>query len=238
MGVKKQLTISNPAIGGSGYLTLSNMEADAAIKAGFYVAIHQCRGLAQAGGPLCVDVVIRDHEVKGSVSHDVDYVNGFDLSEAWRTVNTVKDFGSAFPRGLTVVADFFVDVPILVTARAKGPRYLTEEEYLKKFKDLIDAGYDIRLVIYDFKKYKFQTILKGPLSLGVITSDLMMRNDDRFIMLPKKSTIEGVLDNVPQKKENPAYNEKIRKRNRKAFETGFADRQLFAGPRDEKIIVI
>jgi len=43
---------------------------------------------------------------------------------------------------------------------------------------------------------------------------------------------------VPQKKENPAYNEKIRKRNRKAFETGFADRQLFAGPRDEKIIVI
>ena len=238
MAVKKQLTISNPAIGGSGYLTLSNMEADAAIKAGFYVAIHQCRGLAQAGGPLCVDVVIRDHEVKGSISHDVDYVNGFDLSEAWRTVNTVRNFESAFPRGLTVVADFFVDVPILVTARAKGPRYLTKDEYLKKFKDIIEAGYDIRLVAYNFKRYKFQTILKGPFSLGVITSDLIMRNDNRFIMLPKKSTIEGVLDNVPQKKENPTYNEKVLKRNRKAFETGFAARKLFAASRDEKIIII
>ena len=238
MAVKKQLTISNAAIGGSGYLTLSNMEADAAIKAGFYVAIHQCRGLAQAGGPLCVDVVIRDHEVKGSVSHDVDYVNGFDLSEAWRTVNTAKDFEGAFPRGLTVVADFFVDIPILVTSSAKGPRYLTRDEYLKKFKDLIDAGYDMRLVTYNFNKYKFQTILKGPFSLGVIASDLMIRNDDRFIILPKESTIEGILDNVPQKKENPSYTEKLLQRNRKVFETGFSARERFTGPIDEKIIII
>lgn len=238
MTVKKQLTISNPAIGGSGYLTLSNMEADSAIKAGFHVAIHQCRGLAQAGGPLCVDVVIREHEVKGSISHDVDYVNGFDLSEAWRVVNNVRDFERSFPRGLTLVADFFVDVPILVTASHKGPRYLTRDEYLKKFKDLIDAGFDMRMVAYNFKKYKFQTILKGPFSLGVIASDLMMRNDDRLIMLPKESTIEGILNNVPQKKGNPGYNKKMLKRNREVFEAGFAARKLFAGPRDEKIIII
>lgn len=238
MTVKKQLTISNPAIGGSGYLTLSNMEADSAIKAGFHVAIHQCRGLAQAGGPLCVDVVIREHEVKGSISHDVDYVNGFDLSEAWRVVNNVRDFERSFPRGLTLVADFFVDVPILVTASRKGPRYLTRDEYLKKFKDLIDAGFDMRMVAYNFKKYKFQTILKGPFSLGVIASDLMMRNDDRLIMLPKESTIEGILNNVPQKKGNPGYNKKMLKRNREVFEAGFAARKLFAGPRDEKIIII
>jgi Pyruvate/2-oxoacid:ferredoxin oxidoreductase gamma subunit len=238
MAVKQQLTISNPAIGGSGYLTLCNMEADAAVQAGFYVAIHQCRGLAQAGGPLCIDVVIREHEVKGSISHDVDYVNGFDLSEAWRVVNNVSDFNNAFPRGLTIVADFFVDVPILVTASRKGPRYLTRNEYLKKFKDLIDAGFDMRMVAYNFKNYKFQTILKGPFSLGVIASDLIMRNDDRFITLPKESIIEGILKNVPQKDGNPAYNKKILKHNREVFESGFAARNLFDGPRDEKIIII
>lgn len=238
MAEKKQLTISNPAIGGSGYLTLSNMEADAAIQAGFHVAIHQCRGLAQAGGPLCIDVVIREHEVRGSTSHDVDYVNGFDLSEAWRVVYTARGFKSSFPRGLTIIADYFVDVPILVTASRKGPRYLTRDEYLKKFKDLIDEGYDLRMVAYNFKKHKFRTILKGPFSLGVIASDLMMRNDDRFITLPKESTIEGILNNVPQKKEDPAYNKKMLKRNREVFETGYAARELFAGARDEKIIII
>jgi len=148
------------------------MEADAANQAGFYVAIHQCRGLAQAGGSLYIDVVIREHEVRGSISHDVDYVNGFDLSESWRVVNNAKAFGSSFPRGLTVVADFFVEVPILVTANRKGSRYLTKDEYLQKFKDVIDAGYDLRMVAYNFKKYKFQTILKGPFSLGVIAADL------------------------------------------------------------------
>jgi Pyruvate/2-oxoacid:ferredoxin oxidoreductase gamma subunit len=238
MAAKKQLTISNPAIGGSGYLTLCNMEADAAIQAGFHVAIHQCRGLAQAGGPLCIDVVIREHEVKGSISHDVDYVNGFDLSESWRVVDNAGDFECAFPRGLTVVADLFVEVPILVAASPTGPRYLTKDEYLIKFKDLIDAGYDMRMVAYNFKKYKFQTILKGPFSLGVMASDLMMRNDDRFIMLSKESAISGILNNVPKKKGNPSYNEKVLKRNREAFECGFASRKKFAGPRDEKIMII
>ena len=116
MTTERQLTISNPSIGGSGYLTLSNIEADAAIAAGFHAAIHQCRGLAQAGGPLCVDVMIREHEVRGAVPYNVDYINGYDLSEAWRGVFTSGDFTIAFPRGLTVVADFYVDEPILVTA--------------------------------------------------------------------------------------------------------------------------
>jgi Pyruvate/2-oxoacid:ferredoxin oxidoreductase gamma subunit len=238
MAVERQLTISNPAIGGSGFLTLSNMAADAAINAGCYVAIHQCRGLAQAGGPLCIDVVIREYEVKGSTSHDVDYVNGFDLSESWRVVNSVRDFESAFPRGLTVVADFFVDVPILVTASRKGPRYLNRDEYLTKFKDLIEANYDMRMVVYNFKKYKFQTILKGPFSLGVVVSDLMMRNDHRFISLPKESTIEGILNNVPKKIGNPDYNKKVLKRNREAFESGFEARKMFTGPQNERMIII
>ncbi|MBW2597497.1 MAG: hypothetical protein JRC55_02240, partial [Deltaproteobacteria bacterium] len=46
MAKEKQLTITNPSIGGSGYLTLSNIQADAAMEAGFHAAVHQCRGLA------------------------------------------------------------------------------------------------------------------------------------------------------------------------------------------------
>lgn len=237
MAKNKQLTISNPSIGGSGYLTLSTMEADAAIQAGFHSAIHQCRGLAQAGGPLCVDVMIREHEVKGSVPHDVDYINGFDLSEAWRAVFTAGDFENAFPRGLTVVADFYVEEPILVTASRKGPRYLTRDEYLKRYEEVIDKGHDLRLVFYDFSKHKLHTIMKGPFSLGVITADLAIRQDDRFITLPKKAAIEGILNNVPQKADSVANN-KLRKVNRKVFESGYAAREQFAGAPDERIILI
>jgi len=237
MAKEKQLTITNPSIGGSGYLTLSNIQADAAIEAGFHAAIHQCRGLAQAGGPLCVDVMIREHEVKGSVPHYVDYVNGFDLSEAWRAVYTAGDFETSFPRGLTVVTDFYVDEPILVTASRKGPRYLTRDEYLKRFEEIIDQGHDLRLVFFDFKKHKFLTILKGPFSLGVIVADLKIRKDDRFIILTKKAAIQGILNNVPQVKD-PAANAKIRRLNRNVFETGFAVRKQFAGARDKKIILI
>ena len=237
MAKQKQLTITNPSIGGSGYLTLSNIQADAAIEAGFHAAIHQCRGLAQAGGPLCVDVMIREHEVKGSVPHYVDYVNGFDLSEAWRAVYTAGDFETSFPRGLTVVADFYVDEPILVTASRKGPRYLTRDEYLKRFEEVIDQGHDLRLVFFDFKKHKFLTIMKGPFSLGVITADLKIRKDDRFIHLPKKAAIQGILNNVPQQKD-PAANAKIRRLNKKVFETGYAARKQFAGSLNERIILI
>jgi Pyruvate/2-oxoacid:ferredoxin oxidoreductase gamma subunit len=237
MAKEKQLTISNPSVGGSGYLTLSNIQADAAIQAGFHAAIHQCRGLAQAGGPLCVDVMIREHEVKGSIPHYVDYINGFDLSEAWRAVFTAGDFATAFPRGLTVVADFYVDEPILVTASRKGPRYLNRDEYLKRYQEVIDQGHNLRLVFYDFKKHNVLPILKGPFSLGVIAADLKIRRDERFIILTKKAALEGILNNVPQMKD-PAANKKIRKLNQKVFESGYAARKQFAGDKDERIMLI
>jgi hypothetical protein len=233
----RKLTISNPAIGGSGYLTLANMQADAAICGGFHSAIHQCRGLAQAGGPLCVDVMIREHEVVGAVPHFVDYVNGFELTEAWRAATTVDDFGSSFPRGLTVVADFFVEKPILVTANRRGPRYLTREEFIEKFEELIQTGCDVRLIAYDFSKYNFPTILKGPFSFGVIVADLHLRQDDRFISLSKEAAMEGILINVPTKRSKVADEER-RKFNRYVFERGYEARESFAGSRDEKIIFI
>jgi hypothetical protein len=234
---ERLLTISNPAIGGSGYLTLANMQADAAIAGGFHAAIHQCRGLAQAGGPLCVDVVIRGNAVVGAVPHFVDYVNGFELTEAWRAVSSVNDFQTSFPRGLTVVADFFVEKPILVTANRRGPRYLTREEFVKKFENLIDQGCDLRLILYDFGKHNYPTILKGPFSFGVIVADLYLRRDDRFITLSKEAAIEGILNNVPTKKK-PVADKEQRKFNRYVFERGFEARESFAGFGDERIFFI
>ena len=237
MAKAKQLTISNPSIGGSGYLTLSAMEADAAIQAGFCAAIHLCRGLAQAGGPLCVDVMIREREVKGSNSRHVDYINGYDLSEAWRAVFTAGNFATSFPRGLTIVADFYVDEPILVTASRRGLRYLTREEYLGRFESVIDSGSDLRLVFYDYKKHKLRNILKGPFSLGVIVADLHIRQDDRFIILPKKAAIKGILDNVPKMKD-PAADAKIKKLNRDVFKAGYAARERYDGSADERVILL
>jgi hypothetical protein len=214
----RRLTISNPAIGGSGYLTLANMQADAAIAGGFHAAIHQC-------------------EVVGAVPHFVDYVNGFELTEAWRAVSSTKDFQISFPRGLTVVADFFVEKPILVTARRRGPRYLSREEFVEKFEELIHKGCDLRLVAYDFAKYKFPIILKGPFSFGVIVADLHLRRDNRFITLPKEAAIEGILQNVPTKKGGIAAEER-RKFNRYVFERGCEAREQFAGSADERIFFI
>jgi len=184
-----------------------------------------------------VDVMIREHEVRGSVSYNVDYINGYDLSEAWRGVFTAGDFASAFSRGLTVVADFYVDEPILVTASRKGPRYLTKDEYLKRYEEVIEQGHDLRLVFYDFSKHKVRNIMKGPFSLGVIAADLEIRQDARFITLPKEAAIEGILNNVPQKAD-PVANEKIRDANRDVFEKGYAAREQFAGAQDERIIFV
>jgi len=233
----RQLTISNPSIGGSGYLTLAAMQADAAIHGGYHAVIHQCRGLAQAGGPLCLDVVIREHEIEGAVSHFVDYVNGFDMSEAWRGISSAKDFRESFPRGLTVIADFYVELPILVTASRKGPGYLSREEFLQKFKDLIKKGYDLRVVAYNFSKHTLSTILKGAFSFGVITADLAIRQDDRFITLSKEAAIEGINQNVPPAKEKQA-SEKRLKLNRDVFERGYAAREQYPDSRDQRIILI
>lgn len=237
MAQERQLTISNPAIGGSGYLTLAAMQADAAICGGFHSAIHQCRGLAQAGGPLCVDVVIRENEVVGAVPHFVDYVNGFELAEAWRAVSLVNNFQKSFPRGLTVVADFFVEQPILITGSRRGPRYLTREEFVKKFEELIQGRCDLRLITYDFGKHNFPTILKGPFSFGIIVADLHLRRDDRFIALSKEAAVEGILINVPTKKSSVADEER-RKFNRYVFERGYEARESFAGSGDERIIFV
>ncbi len=237
MAEQRRLTVSNPAIGGSGYLTLANMQADAAICGGFHAAIHQCRGLAQAGGPLCVDVVIRESEVPGAISHPVDYVNGFELCEAWRVVSSVTDFQQSFPRGLTVVTDFFVEKPILVTTSRRGPRYLTKEEFIEEFKELINKGCDLRVVAYDFAKHEFPTIVKGPYSFGIIVADLDLRNDHRFITLPKEAAIEGILRNVPKAKQKFA-DEKRRKLNQDVFEKGYEARERFAGFEDERILFI
>ncbi len=79
--------------------------------------------------------------------------------------------------------------------------------------------------------------MKGPFSLGVIIADLDLRQDARFITLPKEAAIEGILNNVPQKAD-PVANEKIRKLNQDVFESGYAAREQFAGSLDEKIILI
>ncbi|MBW1981880.1 MAG: hypothetical protein JRJ12_11730 [Deltaproteobacteria bacterium] len=223
MNKERRLTISNPAIGGSGYLTLAKMEADAAIVEGHHVAIHQCRGLAQAGGPLCMDVVIREAEVVGAASHYIDYVNGFELCEAWRAVSTVHDFATTFPRGLTVVVDFLVVEPILVTAQRKGPRYPTREECIKNFEKRIRQESDIRVLVYDFAKYGFPTILKGPFSFGVLVADLHLRGNDAFIQLSRDAAVEGILMNVPGVK-GKLDDEKRRNFNRYVFERGYEAR--------------
>ena len=184
-----------------------------------------------------MDVVIRENEVVGAVPHFVDYVNGFELTEAWRAVSSVKDFQTSFPRGLTVVADFFVEKPILVTASRKGPRYFTREEFVEKFEELIEKGGDLRLITYDFGKYKFPTILKGPFSFGVIVADLQLRQDDRFITLSKEAAIEGILINVPTKKSSVADEER-RELNRYVFERGFEARERFAGSEDQRLVFI
>jgi hypothetical protein len=237
VAAEKKLTISNPAIGGSGYLTLATMQADAAIAAGFHAAIHQCRGLAQAGGPLCVDVVIRGTQVVGAVPHDVDYINGFELAEAWRAISSVENFQTSFPRGLTIVADFFVEQPILVTASRKGSRYLTREEFVEKFEELMGKGCDLRVVAYDFAKHNFLKILKGPFSFGVLVADLNLRQNGNFIKLSKEAAVEGVLRNVPTKKGDMA-NEERRQLNQQVFEKGYEARERFVGPGDARTLYI
>ena len=240
MAEERRLTISNPAIGGSGYLTLATMEADAAIAAGYHATIHQCRGLAQAGGPLCMDVMIRESEVFGAVSHYVDYINGFELVEAWRGLSAVankEDFDRLFPRGLTVVSDYYVEIPILISGSRKGPRYLTREEFIKRFEELIEKGYDLRVVAYDFAKHKFPVIVKGPFSLGVISADITLRNDRRLLPLPRDAAIDGILANVPVKKGDTAGEER-RNFNRYVFERGYEARERAGEAEKERILYV
>lgn len=233
----KFLTISNPGIGGSGYLTTATMEADAAIIGGFQATMHVCRGLARAEGPLCVEVMIRKDEVFGAQVQGVDYINAADLTEAWRLLNTPKDFRQAFPRLVTVVSDYYVEVPILVTASRRGPRYYTREEYIKKFQELIDEGKDLRVIAYEFSQYKFPAILRGPFSIGVLLADLEERQDPGLLKITKEDAIMGIIQNVPTKGGVLAASQR-QKFNVHVFNCGYEARKVYAGPKDQRIMVI
>lgn len=231
------LAISNPGIGGSGYLTVATMEADAAILAGYHATMYVCRGLAQAGGPLCVDVVIQNEEIYGAEAWEVDYINSSDLTEAWRLLTSPKDFNQAFPRGITVVSDYYVEVPIMVSASRKGPRYHSREEFIQKFQDLVDQGRNLRVVAYNFARHKFPVILRGPFSIGVLVADLEERREAHLLKLTREDAIKGILQNVPTKGGEEAVR-KRQKVNEDAFSRGYEIRKNYPGPQEQRVIIL
>lgn len=233
----QSLSISNPGIGGSGYLTVATMEADAGLAAGYHASMYVCRGLAQAGGPLCVDVVISNEEVYGAEAWEVDYINSSDLTEGWRLLTSPKDFNQAFPRGVTVVSDYYVEVPILVAASRKGPRYHSREEFIQKFQELIDKGKNLRVIAYDFARHKFPVILRGPFSIGVLVADLEERGEAHLLKLTKEDAIKGILQNVPAKGGEEAVR-KRQKVNEDAFIRGYETRKNYRGPKEERLIIL
>lgn len=233
----KSLVISNPGIGGSGYLTVATMEADAAINAGYHASLHICRGLAQAGGPLCVDVVIQTEEIYGAEAPGVNYINSSDLTEGWRLLTSPRDFKKAFPEGVTLISDYYVEVPILVGASRTGPRYYTREEFLKKFQELIEQGKELRVVAYNFARYKFPAILKGPFSIGVMVADLEERPSEHLLKISKKDAIQGIIQNVPAKGGILAV-KKRQEFNVHVFNCGYEARKSYSGPRDQRLILL
>jgi len=233
----KTLAISNPGIGGSGYLTVATMEADAAILAGYHATMHVCRGLAQAGGPLCVDVVIQNEEIYGAEAWEVDYINSSDLTEGWRLLTSPKDFNLAFPRGVTVVSDYYVEVPIMVSASRKGPRYHSREEFIQKFQGLIDQGKNLRVVAYDFARHKLPAILRGPFSIGVLVADLEARGEAHLLKLTKEEALKGILQNVPTKGPEEAVRKRL-KVNEDTFMRGYESRKNFPGPQEQRVLIL
>jgi Pyruvate/2-oxoacid:ferredoxin oxidoreductase gamma subunit len=225
MPAAKSLIISNPGIGGSGYLTVAAMQADAAIIGGFHATMHVCRGLAQAGGPLCVDVVMQSDEIYGAGPPGVDYINSSDLTEAWRVLTTPQDFSRAFPRGVTVVSDYFVELPILVASSRKGPRYYTREQFIHKFQELMEQGKDLRVITYDFAQNKFPAILRGPFSIGVLVADLEERQKD--LLKITREAKGGVLAVSQRQKFNVHV-----------FNCGYEARKSYLGPKDQRLILL
>ncbi|MBW1992652.1 MAG: hypothetical protein JRI59_11210 [Deltaproteobacteria bacterium] len=231
------LVIANPGIGGSGYLTVATMEADAAIAAGYHASMHICRGLAQAGGPLCVDVVIETEEVFGAESPGVDYINSSDLTEGWRLLTSPRDFQAAFPRGVTLVSDYHVEVPILVAASRTGPRFYSREQFLQKFQELIEQGQNLRVVCYNFSRFKFPAILKGPFSIGVMVADLEERQEEGLLKISKEDAVKGIIRNVPAKGGVLALKQR-QQFNTHVFNCGYELRKSFTGPTDQRLILL
>jgi len=215
--MQKDLIITNPSLGGSGYLTLVGSMANAATKAGYYSAIYQCRGLAQAEGPMCLDIWISTKEIYGAVPQEINYMNGYDMTEIWRMfLEAGSQAEKVYSKDLTLIMDYKVIEPIAVTTNMKGPRYYTREELLEVLKEYKIAGSAPRLIVYDFSKYRqYASVLKGPYSFGVIIADLEKRND--IIKLPKKESEEAVREGAPQSGKIPQLNVE-------AFQRGYKDR--------------
>lgn len=215
--MKRDLVITFPSLGGSGYLTLAENISDAAMKAGFYSVVYQCRGLAQAEGPMCLDTVVSEKEIHGAVAQEVNYMNAYEMIEIWRMFTEAgKQAERAYSKDLTVVSDYKVIEPIAIMTSIKGPRYYSKEEMLEVLKNYKIAGSNPRLILYDFSKYKqYATVLKGPYSFGVIVADLEKRSD--IVKIPKKDAEAAVFEGAPQKGKLPQLN-------LEAFQKGYEDR--------------
>ncbi len=204
--MKRDLVITFPSLGGSGFLTLADNVADAAVRAGYFAIVYQCRGLAQAEGPMCLDTVISEKEIHGAVARDVNYMNAYEMTEAWRMFTEAgKQTEKAYTKDLTIVTDYKVIEPIAIMTSIKGPRYYTREEMLEVLKSYKIAGSMPRIIAYDFAKYtQFGTVLKGPYSFGVIVADLEKRND--IVKIPKDKAEAAVREGAPQKGKIPQMN--------------------------------
>ncbi len=215
--MKRDLVITFPSIGGSGYLTLAETIADAAIKAGYYAVVYQCRGLAQAEGPMCLDTWVSEREIHGAVAQEVNYMNAYELTEVWRMFTEAgRQVEEVYSKDLTIVSDYRVIEPIVVMTSIKGPRYYSREELLELIKNYKIAGNTPRIILYDFSKYKqYASVLKGPYSFGIIIADLEKRDD--ILRIPKQVAKAVVYEGAPQKGKLPELNVEV-------FEKGYEDR--------------
>ncbi|MFQ6050760.1 MAG: 2-oxoacid:acceptor oxidoreductase family protein [Candidatus Hydrothermarchaeota archaeon] len=229
----RDLVITLPSIGGSGYLTLAETIADAAIKAGYYAVVYQCRGLAQAEGPMCLDVWISEKEIHGSVPQEINYMDAYEMTEIWRMFTEAGNRAEkVYSKDLTVISDYRVIEPIAVMTSIKGPRYYSREELLELLKNYKIGGNPPKIILYDFSKYKeYPSVLKGPYSFGVMIADLEKRKDEDLLKIPLEEAKKVVYESAPPKKGVPEKNVEI-------FEKGYRDRMKFKGEETSKVIFI
>jgi len=215
--MKRDLVITNPSLGGSGFLTLVGTIAEAAMKAGYYSVSYQCRGLAQAEGPMCLDLWISEKEIHGAVVQEVNYMNAYEMTEIWRMFTEAGEkVEKAYSKDLTLISDYKIIEPIAVMTSIKGPRYYSREELAEVLKNYKIAGNTPKIILYDFSRYKqYAPVLKGPYSFGVLVADLEKRDD--ILTIPKKEAEAAVYEGAPQKGKLPQVN-------LEAFQKGYEDR--------------